>query len=208
MIAVNATLGTGLYWRGGQILELGGFLAVIISFLLLGILSWLVTQCITELLCIWPVPGAMSVFVREFVDFELGITVGVAYWLAMEIKFCRTRSLTYHRFTYSVSFAALIAYTAEEVHYWTSDVEDGIDAGVLYLLVPVILIVLNCFGIRVCTSTFIENIQQGKLSNKSLYTYLDIWMVRGCYRYHQVNLPSHYWHRNACIRYDTVESTR
>ncbi|KAI1645506.1 amino acid permease-domain-containing protein [Daldinia loculata] len=132
MIAVNATLGTGLYWRGGQILELGGFLAVIISFLLLGILSWLVTQCITELLCIWPVPGAMSVFVREFVDFELGITVGVAYW-----------------FTYSVSFAALIAYTAEEVHYWTSDVEDGIDAGVLYLLVPVILIVLNCFGIHI-----------------------------------------------------------
>ncbi|KAI0854225.1 amino acid permease-domain-containing protein [Daldinia vernicosa] len=132
MIAVNATLGTGLYWRGGQILELGGFLAVIISFLLLGILAWLVTQCITELLCIWPVPGAMSVFVREFVDFELGITVGVAYW-----------------FTYSVSFAALIAYTAEEVHYWTSDAYVGIDVGVLYLLVPVILIVLNCFGIHV-----------------------------------------------------------
>ncbi|OTB11827.1 hypothetical protein K445DRAFT_26317 [Daldinia sp. EC12] len=132
MITVNATLGTGLYWRGGQILELGGFLAVIISFLTLGILSWLVTQCITELLCIWPVPGAMSVFVREFVDFELGIAVGIAYW-----------------FTYSVSFAALIASAAAEVHYWTKDVQVGINAGVLYLLVPIILIILNCFGIQI-----------------------------------------------------------
>lgn len=80
MITVNATLGTGLYWRGGQILELGGPLAVIVSFLALGILSWGVMQCITELLCIWPVPGALSVFVRVFVDPELGIAVGIAYW--------------------------------------------------------------------------------------------------------------------------------
>ncbi|KAI0376199.1 amino acid permease/ SLC12A domain-containing protein [Hypomontagnella monticulosa] len=131
MITVNATLGTGLYWRGGQILELGSFLAVIISFLLLGILAWAVTQCITELLCIWPVPGALAVFVREFVDFELGIAVGIAYW-----------------FTYSVSFAALIASSAAEVHYWTSNVDVGLDAGVLYLLIPIILVVINSFGIR------------------------------------------------------------
>ncbi|KAK6954051.1 hypothetical protein Daesc_004013 [Daldinia eschscholtzii] len=149
MITVNATLGTGLYWRGGQILELGGFLAVIISFLTLGILSWLVTQCITELLCIWPVPGAMSVFVREFVDFELGIAVGIAYWFAKHDALPHSRLLTYGRFTYSVSFAALIASAAAEVHYWTKDVQVGIDAGVLYLLVPIILIILNCFGIQI-----------------------------------------------------------
>ncbi|OTA55634.1 hypothetical protein K449DRAFT_310879, partial [Hypoxylon sp. EC38] len=130
MITVNATLGTGLYWRGGQILELGGYLAVILSFLLLGILAWAVTQCITELLCIWPVPGALAVFVRNFVDPELGITVGIAYW-----------------FTYSVSFAALIASSAAEVNYWTEN-NIGVDAGVLYLLVPIILIVINSFGIE------------------------------------------------------------
>ena len=80
MIAVNATLGTGLYWRGGQILELGGPLSVLLSFLLPGMLAWAVMQCITELLCIWPIPGAMQVYVSEFVDVELGIAVGVAYW--------------------------------------------------------------------------------------------------------------------------------
>ncbi|CAJ2504035.1 Uu.00g114290.m01.CDS01 [Anthostomella pinea] len=125
MITVNATLGTGLWY----ILELGGPLAVILSFLLLGILAWAVMQCITELLCIWPIPSALAVFVREFVDVELGMTVGIAYW-----------------FTYSVSFAALVAASAAEIHYWSNSA--GLDAGVLYLLVPLILVVINSFGIE------------------------------------------------------------
>lgn len=80
MITINAVLGTGLYWRGGQVLELGGPLAVILSFLLVGLLAWSVMQCVSEMLCIWPIPGALSVYVSEFVDVELGIAVGVAYW--------------------------------------------------------------------------------------------------------------------------------
>lgn len=80
MITINGTLGTGLYWRGGQILELGDPLAVLLSFLLVGLLSAAVMQCITEMLCIWPIPGALSVYVSEFVDVELGIAVDIAYW--------------------------------------------------------------------------------------------------------------------------------
>ena len=80
MITINATLGAGLYWRSGQILGLGGPLAVVLSFLTVGALAWAVMQCITELLCIWPVPSALYIYVREFVDPELGIAVGVAYW--------------------------------------------------------------------------------------------------------------------------------
>ncbi|KAI2470992.1 amino acid permease-domain-containing protein [Annulohypoxylon bovei var. microspora] len=129
MITINTTLGTGLYWRGGQILELGGSLAVILSFLLMGILAWVVMQCVTELLCIWPVPGALAVFVREFVDNELGIAVGIAYW-----------------FTYSVAFAYLIASTAAETHYWTRNPE--VDGVVLYLIVPLLLLVINSFGVQ------------------------------------------------------------
>lgn len=61
-------------------LELGGPLGVVLSFLLVGLLSWSVMQCVSEMLCIWPIPGALSVYVGEFVDVELGIAVGVAYW--------------------------------------------------------------------------------------------------------------------------------
>lgn len=80
MITINATLGIGLYWRGGQILELGGPLAVVLSYFLVGCLVWAVMQGITEMLCIWPIPGALSVYVSKFVDEELGIAVGIAYW--------------------------------------------------------------------------------------------------------------------------------
>ncbi|KAL3437019.1 amino acid permease-domain-containing protein [Aspergillus tetrazonus] len=132
MITVNGTLGTGLYWRGGQILELAGPLAAVLSFLLIGLLSWAVMQCITEMLCIWPIPGALSVYVSEFVDHELGITVGVAYW-----------------FTYSVSFGALIATLAAEVDFWTgADGTKAIDGAVIYFLVPFILVLINATGIE------------------------------------------------------------
>ncbi|KAJ0361982.1 hypothetical protein COL154_006493 [Colletotrichum chrysophilum] len=67
-----------LYWRSGQILEIGGPLAVLFSFVLVGLLAWAVMQCVTELLCIWPVPGALSVYVGTFVDHELGIAVGTS----------------------------------------------------------------------------------------------------------------------------------
>lgn len=80
MITINATLGIGLYWRGGQILEIGGPLAVVLSFLLGGLLAYAVMQCVTEMMSIWPVPGALYVYVREFVDVDLGIAAGIAYW--------------------------------------------------------------------------------------------------------------------------------
>jgi amino acid transporter len=79
-ITISGTLGIGLYVQGGQILRLAGPLAVLLSFALLGLLAWAVMQCIAELVCIWPISGALTVFVSEFVDEELGIAVGVAYW--------------------------------------------------------------------------------------------------------------------------------
>ena len=80
MITLNATLGTGLYWRGGLILRTGGPLAVLLSFFVVGALAWAVMQCIAELLCIWPISGALGTYVSEFVDEELGIAVGITYW--------------------------------------------------------------------------------------------------------------------------------
>ncbi|KAJ6105480.1 proline-specific permease [Penicillium capsulatum] len=133
MITINATLGTGLYWRGGQILELGGPLAVLLSLLFVGCLSWAVMQCITEMLCIWPIPGALSIYVSEFVDVELGIAVGVTYW-----------------FTYSMSFAAAVATSAAEFNFWSGIADKpGIQGGIIYFLIPLGLVLLNALSIRI-----------------------------------------------------------
>ncbi|KAL4951066.1 amino acid permease-domain-containing protein [Aspergillus filifer] len=133
MITVNATLGTGLYWRGGQILELAGPLAVPLCFFVVGLLSWAVMQCITELLCIWPIPGALSAYVTEFVDPELGIAVGITYW-----------------FTYSVAFGASIATLAAEVQFWTgSQGNKIIDGTVIYTLIPLTLVLINSAAVEI-----------------------------------------------------------
>ncbi|GJN78914.1 hypothetical protein PLIIFM63780_002425 [Purpureocillium lilacinum] len=151
MIAVNATLGTGLYWRGGQILELGGPLSVLLSFLLPGMLAWAVMQCITELLCIWPIPGAMQLYVSEFVDVELGIAVGVAYWFVNPRHRREKNGATLTldpRFTYSVSFSALVATSAAEIHYWING-NKAFDGGVVYFLIPLILICVNSLRVDI-----------------------------------------------------------
>ncbi|KAL2788661.1 amino acid permease-domain-containing protein [Aspergillus keveii] len=132
MITVNGTLGIGLYWRGGQILELAGPLAAVLAFFLVGLLCWAVMQCITEMICIWPIPGALSVFVSEFVDAELGIAVGIAYW-----------------FSYAVAFGALIATLAAEVDFWTgSGGNKAIDGGVIYLAIPLLLVAINAINVQ------------------------------------------------------------
>ncbi|KAJ5547624.1 proline-specific permease [Penicillium frequentans] len=131
MITINATLGIGLYWRGGQILELGGPLAVVLSYFLVGCLVWAVMQGITEMLCIWPIPGALSVYVSKFVDEELGIAVGIAYW-----------------FTYSMSFSTLLATLAAEFDYWSAFESRGVHAGVIFLAVPITLVAVNMLRIE------------------------------------------------------------
>jgi len=80
MITISALIGVGLYVRGGLILRLGGPIAVLLAFFLLGLLAWAVMQCLAEMLCMWPISGALVEYVSEFVDPELGVTVGVMYW--------------------------------------------------------------------------------------------------------------------------------
>lgn len=51
------------------------------------------------------------------------------------------------RFTYAVSFPALIAATAQEAVYWNPP--KGIQGGILFFIVPVVLGILNSFGVEV-----------------------------------------------------------
>ena len=80
MITLSGVFGIGFYTRSGLVLRLAGPLGLFLSFLLLTVLTWAIMQCISEMLSIWPVPGALIEYVWTFVDEDLALTVGVAYW--------------------------------------------------------------------------------------------------------------------------------
>jgi yeast amino acid transporter len=80
MITISGVLGSGFFVYGCSILQSGGPLALILSFALVGFLTWAVMQCIGEMFCTWPIFGTFTKYVSEFVDKKLGIAVGVAYW--------------------------------------------------------------------------------------------------------------------------------
>ncbi|KAH0170182.1 hypothetical protein KCU67_g2751, partial [Aureobasidium melanogenum] len=128
MITISGVLGIGLYVRSGEILRLGGPAAVLSSFAVLAFIAWAVMQCIAEMLCIWPVPGALVEFVRAFVDDELGIVVGVAYW-----------------FTYSINLSALITATAIEARLFQP--APAVEVIVLFIMIPGVLFAINSLGV-------------------------------------------------------------
>lgn len=80
MITIRGVLGVGLYVRSGTVLWIAGPAAVLIAFPVMGLLAWLVMQCIGEMLALWPISGALVEYVGVFVDKQLGTAVGIAYW--------------------------------------------------------------------------------------------------------------------------------
>ncbi|ETN38955.1 uncharacterized protein HMPREF1541_06997 [Cyphellophora europaea CBS 101466] len=86
----------GFYIRTGMVADSGGQGTVLCAYGVLGFLAFAVLQDQARLLHVWPIRGALVAFVEDFVDKELGQTVGILYWL-----------------TYCLSFAALTATAAE-----------------------------------------------------------------------------------------------
>lgn len=56
-----------------------------------------------------------------------------------------------HRFTYSINFAVFVTAIAAEAAVW--NVPKGIDGGVIFLIVPIFLLCINGFGVRVSQFT-------------------------------------------------------
>lgn len=70
----------GFYVRVGVLEHLGGQAAVIYAYGFLGALCLMIMTCLAIMLRIWPIAGAIVVFVERFVDPDIGQSVGVLYW--------------------------------------------------------------------------------------------------------------------------------
>ena len=113
----------------------------------MGAVANTVMEGICEMILLWPIPSAMVEFVSEFVDKELGIVVGIAYWYASyHPEYTTCHQLTAARYTYSVTFSALVISAGSLADYW------GIPfawKSVIYIFVPIALWAINALRVEV-----------------------------------------------------------
>jgi amino acid transporter len=64
----------------GTAIHMAGPGGALVAFFFASTVAYAVMQCIAEMICIWPISGALIEFVRVFVDEDLGTVVGIAYW--------------------------------------------------------------------------------------------------------------------------------
>ena len=80
MVGISATIGLGIFIRCGEALAVAGPAGTVLAFGLVGIVAIWVMDGIAEMVELWPVSNPFQEFVSAFVDEDLGIVVGFAYW--------------------------------------------------------------------------------------------------------------------------------
>ncbi|KAI5928751.1 amino acid permease [Camillea tinctor] len=127
MIAIGGAIGAGLFIGSGSALYKGGPAALIIGYLIVGIMLLFTMQALAELAVMYPVNGAFYTYVVRFVDPSWGFAMGWDYAIAW---------LTVLPFE-------LIAASIT-IQFWRTD----ISVAVWVTVFLVILCVIQIFGVR------------------------------------------------------------
>lgn len=114
-----------------------------------------VLEGLAEMIVMWPVSNAMVEYVKIFVDRDLAIVVGISYWLVdpsslpMVQPLDGARTKTLHRYTWSSIFATLLIAASDFSEYWIP--HQTWRTIIFYVAVPVLLLVINALGVKVCS---------------------------------------------------------
>ncbi|KAL6172598.1 General amino acid permease [Exserohilum turcicum] len=81
MMALAGIIGPGILVGTGGALAAGGPAALLISFSIIGIIAFSITQSLGEMTTLYPTGGAFVTLSERFVDKAFGVAVGWQYWL-------------------------------------------------------------------------------------------------------------------------------
>ncbi|KUJ18808.1 uncharacterized protein LY89DRAFT_505325 [Mollisia scopiformis] len=128
-IAIGGTVGIGFATTSGEVLAISGPGGLLIAFAVVGLVTIFVMEGISEMIVLWPIPNAMMEFVAAFVDRDLAVIVGIAYW-----------------YTNAVTLAAIIIGAADLLDYW--DISFPI-LNVVFVAFLLGVLGINAFGVKV-----------------------------------------------------------
>jgi amino acid transporter len=80
MITIGGVIGLSFGTASGEILAIAGPGGTLIAYSVNGVVAICVMEGLCEMIVLWPISNAMIEFVRFFVDPDLAIVVGIAYW--------------------------------------------------------------------------------------------------------------------------------
>ncbi|KAK9466724.1 amino acid permease-domain-containing protein [Lipomyces arxii] len=132
MIAVGGVLGNGLFIGIGRIVANSGPLGMILGFLITGIIVFSVMVSFGEMVALIPIAGGISAFGSRFVDDALGFALGFCYW-----------------FSLAIAIPTQVASGALLLTYFGAFDPSRISPAVMVVVFLLIIILINCFDVRV-----------------------------------------------------------
>ncbi|CCH41813.1 putative histidine permease [Wickerhamomyces ciferrii] len=127
MIAIGGAIGTGLFIGSGGALATGGPAALLIGWILVGIMIYCTVQALGELAVTFPISGAFNVYSTRFIDPSWGFAMGWNYalqWLVVLPLELVAASIT--------------------IRYWNSNINSVAWVAIFYVLI----VSINFFGVK------------------------------------------------------------
>ncbi|KAF7558696.1 hypothetical protein G7046_g5465 [Stylonectria norvegica] len=127
MIAIGGAIGAGLFVGSGSALHKGGPAALVIGYLIVGVMLLMTTLALAEMAVLFPVNGAFYTYIVRFVDPAWGFAMGWEYalsWLTVLPFELIAASLT--------------------IRFWREDINMGVWVAVFL----VALTVVQIFGVK------------------------------------------------------------
>jgi amino acid transporter len=126
MIAAGGSIGAGLFVGTGGALNRGGPLALLINYLLIGIMMFNVVMALGEMALMYPISGGFYVLITRFVDPSWGFAMGWNYFL---------------QWFFILPFEIVVA--SFTINYWT---QGSVHPAVFMAVFLVALTLISCFG--------------------------------------------------------------
>ncbi len=175
MIAIGATIGTGLLVESGYALKMGGPAGILFSSVIISSMLFAMLNALGELATTLPVAGSFTILFDRFIDSSWGFAVSWSYVI---------RWLT-------ILPTSLVA-AAMSIHYWTH----GMDVNSVAWIAPsyVVIGLINLFGVRVFGETeFIFSVI--KLTSITGFIICGITLICGGTTVHKEGyIGAKYWH--------------
>lgn len=84
MIAIGGAIGTGLFLGSGFAISLAGP-AVIISYVIGGLIALVMMACLSEMTVSQPTAGSFGVYAEQYINPYMGFTLRYSYWIGIVI---------------------------------------------------------------------------------------------------------------------------